>query len=795
MRSYLPYRFGGGPLDATAEVPSFIPQLQSLGSVIDSFAAKHMAAAREQRAQEAQEAKDRYYQGKIDEGERRDRTRERGEWAKHNAAQQKAFLANPGAGSLLLYDMATGELLPVQPRFLKGSAPSPLEPRQDGGQAPPGGDTEDPFEVPQRQIPGSRPSPFGLSLRPMPQFEDFGVRRPEPPAVAPASGDAQVMGVPPTRVRGDRHDEPEELFVDQVSDGQARVLRGDDPNLEDVPAASLPSGAHEGQRFVGGQLAPPLQLPNLPRRSMPAGPLRLDRPDTYFVDEINDGTVQALPGPEEEKIQDLPKDAFPPGAREGQRFAAEDVGEDGRKGNPFGEALPPEGNMDFARELMGGSLDLTAEPSPTPRGDSGVTAVPPTVARGELHDLRKPEAQPQGDRWVVDLPGGGQWVVDKEAQRQARAADVEGQLRQVDEAMRTEVDPGVRQYLARRAAALQAQMPEKAIAQMQGFGQQTGEREGAQAFKADQASAQHGYTLELEDMRQKGRIALQQAKRKGGGGMSGAKIPVTESADTYIDIPRTKQGRRPDILLKDINTEWNSFARDAKLGEQLKGYRRIEMAAHNVAESGPDSGVVNVEAAFNYLGAIRGGVPVENETKEMLTLRRTYAERFRAIMVRAGLGQTWDGWVKKWNGGGELSREEVAQAMNVMAPTEKARITKGISETYEVMTGQVQQSIEPFVSQFANLGGPGGKVMRQHAVSLVNARLRAAGLQGDYNPFDDTATSGQGSHWKGKASPRGAGDASPAPAAAPAQPTASPGLEAAFQELIRLKQKSQVAGK
>jgi hypothetical protein len=256
---------------------------------------------------------------------------------------------------------------------------------------------------------------------------------------------------------------------------------------------------------------------------------------------------------------------------------------------------------------------------------------------------------------------------------------------------------------------------------------------------------------------------------------------VATGGGEYIPIPQTKYGPRPDMLMARVTSDWRSFSMDEKLPVQLMGLRRLKLADHNLSANGPDSGVLNIEAAFNYLGFVRGGVPVENETKEMLKMRRTWADQIHGFLARAGLGEL----SAKFSKGGELTKEETAQAVNVMSPAEKARIAEGIKESLAVMNGQVNDTLKPFTMTYAALDGPGGKLMRQQAVSMVNARMATAGLPSDFNPFNDTMTPNSSKHMK----PGAMGEQAPAQAApqAPGQapgPSAPTGGKPSIRELL-----------
>ena len=351
-------------------------------------------------------------------------------------------------------------------------------------------------------------------------------------------------------------------------------------------------------------------------------------------------------------------------------------------------------------------------------------------------DARTAALQPQQDRRVrIPLPGQDPISVDQGEARRA-AQERQGQIRA---AIATASSPGEKQALESMLAAETAQ-----------FGEKMGKEFVAQANKNDRAlngiearKSLAETNIEgrenLERLRQEGRMALQAEKTKKRSSGGGLGMPtVSTGGGEFIPIPVTRYGKRPDMLISRVDTEWRAYSMDEKLPVQLMGLRRLKLAEHNLAANGPSSGVLNIEAAFNYLGFIRGGVPVKNETDEMLTERRTWADKIHGFLAKAGLGEI----AAKFSEGREITKDEVAAAVNVMSPAEKARIAEGIRESLAVMNGQVNDTLKPFVSQYASYGGPGGQLMRQHSVGLVNARLASAGMPANFNPFRDVTTPG-----------------------------------------------------
>jgi hypothetical protein len=302
-----------------------------------------------------------------------------------------------------------------------------------------------------------------------------------------------------------------------------------------------------------------------------------------------------------------------------------------------------------------------------------------------------------------------------------------------------------RQALVNRKVAVLGQMSaddRKALFAMQKQGQHDASISGdvdkrlaAQAEQGDlNRTSRETMAANALTSKEKMATAAMAAKAKhGGASLSGAKM-ATGGGD-FISIPTNSKGiPQPNQLLRQVTTDWRSWATEQDLKTQFKGLRRLAMAENNIDVSGKAAGVVNMEAAFNYLGFLRGGVPVQNETKEMLDHRRTWADSLHGLMTRAGIAEL----VAKVAKGEELTQEEKDAANNVMSAAEKDRIREGILESKKVMAIQVAQTLKPFAMNYATLEGPGGHLLQQGAVNRINADLESLGLPHDYNPFMGT---------------------------------------------------------
>lgn len=388
--------------------------------------------------------------------------------------------------------------------------------------------------------------------------------------------------------------------------------------------------------------------------------------------------------------------------------------------------------------------------------DAAIPPAPPAAA-----------ASPSGKRWQYRLPGQEPMVLDqgkaREDLRGQREAEAEGIRQQLQN---PNLDPGTRNQLERYLANTLAGIPPKMqVAMMTETGR--GERQDRQLDTS----------VELEKMRQEGATARAQIKgngKKGGGTLGGYRASGATSGEPgeFIDMPRGKYGTRGDMLEQRVSRDWNSYVNEQDLKVQLKGLRRLQMAEHNLNVGGKSASVVNAEATFNYLGFLRGGVPVKNETDEMIAHRQTWNERMHAIAVNAGYGEAYDRLVQAWRGNPdwEPTKEEKDAFYNQMPASMKDKIRTGIVESLDTMTGQVKRSVEPFAMRFATMRGPGATIFRQQAINRINSVFSSAGVNTEFNPFKDTILPGESKFMREPTSA--------APAGKPA--TASSALERAL---------------
>lgn len=686
--------------------PSSLPQIATLGNLVDVLEQRRAARAQAERQQQMdslamrkQEERDAYYRRKLDLQEQRQTSKDAMDRAKYNQqiyqdVQGKAAKGLHPGTQLFMDDQ--GNPIRVAPRFI------PHE------QAPPAPPVDNPPVVPA-SLESTNVVAQALDRNPdADSADELGMGpqlSPEESQAIEAKRQGMLVPWPEGRPLDLDDDVPEEIG-----------LPSDSPEAQDIEARR--------SRLLQGDPGGNIDLENPPP------------PIDYQEPQEGDLPPAGLMSPEESKSR-LDELGVPP--------------------------LPPKGEQPSFQALQDA---LDSRGSNVPQAEAA-----------------QPAAEFKRGKWVYDIPGGQPFEIDMEQARAAHQEEIKSRIAQIDRVLTnpTYANSPMLPRLEQERMMLEAEIGGNAASQLRGQIGKEGLQSQKDAAAMDRAKVGIEGRESLEKLRQEGKMALQNAKRKSGGGGGLGMGTMGVGGGEYINIPR-RGGPRPDLLLGRVTQDWRSFSLDEKLPVQLLGLRRLKLAAHNMQANGPESGVLNIEAAFNYLGFIRGGVPVKNETDEMLKERRTWADRIHGVLARAGLGEL----AAKFMKGDELTKEEAAAAVNVMSPAEKARIAEGIRESLAVMQGQVNDTLKPFVMQYATFDGPGGKLMRQQAIGIVNSRLQTAGLPADFNPFNDTIIPNTSKHMKaGSMGEQPQIGATSAPAAQPAQGKMS--VAEAVQKLLEAK--------
>jgi hypothetical protein len=463
-------------------------------------------------------------------------------------------------------------------------------------------------------------------------------------------------------------------------------------------------------------------------------------------------------------------------------------------------ALPFGGEKPAAPSPATQAPPAAPEPPVGPQPQAGSAIMRPPVVRGvsykALPDLATvenlteaqldagppgaPGQAPRGKRVIYRGTPLGDITIDQEqarndlrAQRQFDAEGIQQQLQNPN------LPPEARKYLETQLAVTLGGIPPKPGQTILAEAGKTARQQTGISAQERMQTERLNAAVSLEQLKQEGRIKLKQTPKsklgKGtSGGIDGIRVGNPDATGEFIPIPQTRYGKRPDMLIGQVRQDWRTWSMNNDIKTQFRGLRRLYLAQNNVEANGPHSGVLNIEAAFNYLGFVRGGVPVQNETREMLDHRRTWGDRLHGLLARAEIAVPLQKFLK----GEELTEEEANRAMNVMSEGERQRILEGIAESREVMSGQVAASLEPFLGNYAGLQGPGGVLMQKAATRTVNSMLSVAGLPAVIDPYglgDRTAPMASPS----LAAPKGEAQSSPS--------GGSQALEAAVNKLLEGK--------
>ena len=342
-------------------------------------------------------------------------------------------------------------------------------------------------------------------------------------------------------------------------------------------------------------LREPMQPPPGPQQPVPQAPQpqgQQDPRNTVFVDENDQGDVRALSGPGDETRTQLPIDAFPPGAREGDRFAAADVNLRGGKGNPFSGPVPPDSQQP-APAMPGQSAQ--AQPGPSPQ--ASIMSMSPSRVRGSV--------------WRTKGMPGGEVTIDPEEARMASRDEGSAKVPGIDDALANENIPDnqKRQLLAVRPLVMSGMDPKFALELVRSNEAQnlndakTGAQQGMQAERLDAqgklAADRNQTTITIAEMKRKrGRSGPLVSGSAGQDGSAFQQLFATnplkaERVATGVDMQVAR-------TMRNVNFD--------KLTGQ--GINRLKLGLKMLDQGGTGE----FEAMMNFFGYIRGGVPAKNES-------------------------------------------------------------------------------------------------------------------------------------------------------------------------------------
>jgi hypothetical protein len=704
MDRFSPY--GGAP--HVVGPGSLAPQISDLGTMMDTLVQQRAHLAQIQRQQDAEDRqsaalaeKEAYGRRKQDLIEAKQNTQDRFGRAKFNqdalAKVTQGVGSGKGAGPTL-FQGPNGE--PSMVNFKYGVPVSRMP---------------DPFDPQSAAAPMAAPPPAAAAPAPSPA-----------PQAQPDVGNLPPMMQTPFVLASQRK-LPIPPVASAMPDGRSMVQQ---PELERLMAQSH------------GQAAPPLG-------------------NSVFLDETDDGQARALMGPQETQVKNLPLDAFPEGAKEGQRFNADDVNMTGGKGNPFASALPGQPPPEPQQQ----------PPGPAPRSSSMM--VPGQQIRGMSAQM----PQDQGGVWEGDIPGMGHVSIDPAEARAAHLDDVKQKVQQAEAMMSDPTTPReMIPLLARERVTMLAQLDPQdrrlLLGQTGAMDLDTQKGGRQQEMQDDRLSAQK----DIADSRNATAIKAAEMRKKGGkgGGSARSGDPTAGADNPWAKLPykqRNSEGNRIDRETRDWATQqgWTKL-----LGSNLG---RVEWASKNIHQEGEYAGGAHMAAMFNIFGAERNGVPVENETKQFFNATRSLRTMLDDLGPSIGLPQLGTRLAN-----GELTGPEAEKykgAVSSMPTDRRIAIEKMVSNAGEALTAygvqrlknlRVKYDNEPLANRYkitADLNSLAGHLGLEPRQWWKDVPLRSSSA--DSAPLSDS------------------GSAQPSSGTSTAPGGASGALENAVQQLLKRK--------
>jgi hypothetical protein len=748
--------------DMTVAPPSFVPQINNLGQMIDTFTQRRLKMAKDEAdAQSAQAEVDRkiawdkekeaYGRRKQDIAEKKVDQESLYRQMKANQGEHNRASNDVGAGkdpgTSIFFE--NGNPISARWKFQRGPvtvqpdrsppqpvAPSPAAPAAAPAQAPalPGAAS---ITGTMMGRPLSAPT---ASPAPQPQAEpqlpgaaaivNRSARMPEP--VASASPDGQVtapsdqelealmaashgQGAPAERSSDNS------VFLDETDDGTANVLMG--PNGEQrrqLPLDALPPGAREGQRFapddvnLSGGKGNPFAGPIGEAPAAPAG-------RKVFVDETDEGNANVLMGPGEAQRRQLPLDALPPGAREGQRFDENDVSLNGGKGNPF---AGPDGTV--------------SQPQ------SSSTFVPGAQIRGMSAQAQPQIEQTASGKWVAVTEDGRVIAeIDPSQARAARQAENAQSLRETELALAM---PGLSSaevaYLSQKKHGIMAGMSPKELSQVYAqAGRET--LQGNQIASTEKVAGEG--IASREKLAAEANATRRATSKYGRGGAGAGRAAVVQSSGEGSAFSRLKPMEQARVE-NSVNNGIGMLDREMNWTKlEGVGFDRLNLALQNIRAKGDLGGAQQMEAMMNFFGYIRGGVPAKNETDEFKHTTSTLGTMLDRLGQKVGLGDLWTNFT-----GSQADKEAIAKIAQLPAG-QRAGLEQAIIESQKAIQGMATKNIQAQAEAYKSAGQP----FHERMQDKINSKLRFIGekprqwfrdspLIPDFNAEGSPGSAGQG---------------------------------------------------
>jgi hypothetical protein len=682
-------------------VPSFLPQMNALPEMLGQFAERRMQLMRIEQAKAADDARQAHMLAQDDIANKRmgrldarDATND--EFAQQKFNQENRTRASKAVGSGLspgtMVYWKNGKPVTVKYKFVGGQAVPVDQPAQS-----PMADQPDPFD-PQAAPPAAPPAQPEVPPEPQPEMQ--------PP---PTMG-GRPLSMPqlrsPSLAGGPLPPSQPQPAPQQPQDPVAPPPQVAPPSAQDAELEALMQGAQ--------QPAPPPEAP---------------QGDSVFFDAAEDGNVRALSGPDDGTMTQLPIGAFPPGAKEGDRFNASDVNMKGGMGNPFSGPIPPTDSTGLRNKL------LPSQSAP----ESSSTFIPAQQIRGA--SARMPQAQaPQGGRWVAyDDQGNEVDSIDPSEARAAREADAMDEERQIQKQLASAPDTPeyaqVRQGLLNRSVLVRSGMSPQMQAQLQRDAA-TGGRQGAQiasnegivdkkigsteGLAANKIASTEGMAAATLASREKlaaeANATRLATSKYGRGGKGGGKVTAQSSGSgsAFASLKPMEQARIENatnngIRMLDSQMNWTKL--------EGAGFDRLNLALQNIRAKGDLGGAQQMEAMMNFFGYIRGGVPAKNETDEFKSITRTLGTTLDTLGQKVGLKDLWTNFT-----GSESDKAAIAKIAQ-LPEGQRAGLEQAIVESQRAIQGMALKNITAQVEGYKSAGQP----FHERIQDKINAKLRFIG--------------------------------------------------------------------
>jgi len=459
-------------------------------------------------------------------------------------------------------------------------------------------------------------------------------------------------------------DEPEEDSAQAVIEGQG------EPQTVQLPRRAFPQGATEGERFPATDV------------NMTGGygnPFARD----VMLDEPEGDTANAVieTGAGTKDVQ-LPMSSFPPGAQEGQRFPAEQLGQ------------PTQGGAAGAVPTMGGK-----------------PIAAPMVAAAEMGGGAAPAAAQakRGPYWLMESPDGQEvriYMEDLRAAKRAENAQKVQELSTTIEQLSHSPDPKDAQValmLARERAMLMSGMDPSTRSAMLAAMNKSDLTSQTEAGKTQRQATGIASKEKIAEERNQTALTIAQMRKKRAA--SGGTLVMGKAGEpgSAFEAFANRDPLKAERVANYIDTQMSRTLQQTNFTKLIGiGENRLDLAMRQVSQTGPFAATSQVEAMMNFFGYIRGGVPAKNETQEWEKLTGTFS------VWADKLGQTLQiGPIGTEYLNGDLTEGQIKQLLanktgGNLSPQLVAGLKQAIGESQRALHQYSQKACDTLAAQFAN---------------------------------------------------------------------------------------------